>query len=149
MHGRYEIQESFGAGKLLTITNMQISLGANIIHVSDVVRERDWFERIFGMETLEYEPENRFAKMRLGSAIFYIESPNPNLSVGFREGRVGVRSSIIFLTDDIKGFMDKAALYGARIMVPATKQFYGGIDGVIADADGNEFTIHSREKDFV
>lgn len=124
---------------------MKIKLGANVIYVSDLPRAKEWYENILGMKTLDYRPPE-FLETELEGAIFNIETENPKRPEGFREVRIGGRSSIEFIVENIKEFIEEARTKGVKIVVEPVAPFWGGWNAVIADPDGNEFTIHEEKK---
>jgi methionine--tRNA ligase beta chain len=123
---------------------MKISLGANIIYVSDLPRAKAWYEKHFGMKTVEYRPPE-FLEMRLGDATFYIETENPKRAEGFKEVTVGGVSSAIIAVDDLKALVEKMRLGGVKIVTEPVRQFWGGWNAKIADPDGNIFILDQDE----
>jgi len=124
---------------------MKITLGANVIYVSDLPRAKEWYEKILGMKTLDYRPRE-FLEMELEGSTFNIETENPKRPEGFREVRIGGRTSIEFIVQDIKKFIEFARTNGVNIVVEPVVPFWGGWNAAIADPDGNEFTIHEEKK---
>lgn len=120
---------------------MKVKLGANIIYVSDLPRAKDWYERILGMKTLEYRPPE-FLETELEGAIFNIETENPKRPEGLRDVKIGGRSSIEFLVEDVKVFVEEVRSLGVPIVVEPVVPFWGGCSAVIADPDGNEFVMY-------
>ena len=122
---------------------MVIKLGANLIGVKDVTKAKDWYSKVFGMKVVEFRPPE-FLEMKLGKNIFYIETANPKRAKGFeKEFNTGInrRSSAIFEVDSIRKFIQKCRKFKVKIIVEPVKQFWGSWNAVIADPDGNEFTI--------
>ncbi len=121
-----------------------ITLGANLIYVTDLPRARQWYQDVFGMEEVEYRPPE-FLQMKLGDATFYIETANDKRAEGFKEVHIGGRSSAVFNVDNLASFVVGAKNKGARIVVEPVEQFWGGLNAVIADPDGNEFILDQDE----
>ena len=96
------------------------------------------------METLEYDPEFLFLKMKSGETLFYIEAPNPDLAAGLNAHAVGIRSQAVFQVDDLDAIAKDLQAKGVTCIVPPTRQYYGGYDAIIADPDGNEFILHEK-----
>ncbi len=122
---------------------MKIKLGANLIYVSDLPRAKEWYEKIIGMKTLDYRPPE-FLETELEGDIFNIETENPKRPDGFKEIRIGGRTSIEFIVEDIKEFIKVVRKKGVKIVVEPVIPFWGGWNAVIADPDGNEFTIRQE-----
>ena len=120
---------------------MDIKLGANLIGVKDVTKAKAWYAKVFGMKVVEFRPPE-FLEMKLGKNTFYIETANPKRAKGFEEEfNVGGRSSAIFEVENIHKFIQKCKKLGVKVVVEPVKQFWGDWNAVIADPDGNEFTI--------
>jgi len=119
---------------------MKITLGANIIFVSNLATSKEWYEKNLGMKTLEYRPPE-FLEMSLGENIFYIETENPKRAEGFKEVKIGGMCSAILHVEDIKATIDKLKNNGVKIVVEPVQQFWGGCNAKIADPDGNIFTL--------
>ena len=108
--------------------------------VSKEKKHKEWYEKIIGMKTVEYRPPE-FLEMKLGKNTFYIETYNPKRADGFKEVKIGGRTSIIFAVKEIHKFVERAEKSGARIVVRPVQQFWGGWNAVIADPDDNEFIL--------
>ena len=121
------------------------SLSANIFFVTDLERSKRWYEDVFGMETVEYRPPE-FLEMRLGTAIFYIETHNEKRAEGFKDARIGGRMSAIFAVNDLTNHIETLRQKGVKIVVEPVQQFWGGWNAVIADPDGNEFVLDDDEQ---
>ena len=119
---------------------MKVRLGANIIFVRDIEKSKIWYEKVIGMKVVEYRPPE-FLEMKLGKNIFYIETYNEKRAEGFKEVKIGGRSSAIFAVKDIKKFLERVRKLKVKIIVEPVKQFWGGWNAVISDLDGNEFVI--------
>lgn len=125
---------------------MDIRLSANIFFVTDLERSKRWYEDVFGMETVEYRPPE-FLEMKLGEAVFYIETANDRRAEGFKEARVGGRMSAIFRVDGLVDTLEEMRTKGACVVVEPVRQFWGGWNAVIADPDGNEFVLDDDPED--
>ncbi len=123
----------------------KIRLSANIIYVTDLPRAKAWYEKNFGMKTLEYSPPE-FLEMSLGDQIFYIETENPKRPEGFREVSVGGASSAIFAVDDLKKTVEDLRSKGVKIVAEPVEPFWGGLVAKVADPDGNCFTLDQEVK---
>ncbi len=118
----------------------KIRLSANIIYVTDLPRAKAWYEKNFGMKTVEYRPPE-FLEMTLGDQIFDIETENPKRPEGFREVQIGGASSAIFAVDDLKKTIEEMRAKGVKIVAEPVEPFWGGLVAKVADPDGNVFTI--------
>ena len=118
----------------------KVRLSANIIYVSDLPRAKAWYEKNFGMKTVEYRPPE-FLEMSLGDQIFYIETENPKRPEGFREVYIGGANSAIFAVDDLKKTIEEMRTNGVKIVAEPVEPFWGGLVAKVADPDGNVFTI--------
>lgn len=118
----------------------KIRLSANIIYVTDLPRAKAWYEKNFGMKTVEYRPPE-FLEMTLGDQIFYIETENPKRPEGFQEVSVGGASSAIFAVDDLKKTIEAMRAKEVKIVAEPVEPFWGGLVAKVADPDGNIFTI--------
>ena len=119
---------------------MKLSLGANIIFVTDLPRAKEWYEKNLGMKTIEYRPPE-FLEMKLGGATFYIETENSKRAEGFRDVKIGGVSSAIIATDNIKTLVEKLRASGVKIVTEPVEQFWGGWNAKVADPDGNIFIL--------
>lgn len=116
------------------------TLGSTLIFVTDVVRAKEWYEKMLGMNTVEFRPPE-FLEMTLGDAIFNIETFNEKRAAGFKEARVGGRHTTVFTVANIKESVESLRKKGCAIIVEPVQQFWGGWNAVIADPDGNEFVL--------
>ena len=116
------------------------SLSAHIFFVTDLERAKKWYQDVFGMEVVEYRPPE-FLEMKLGEAIFYIETYNEKRAAGFRDAHIGGRMSAIFAVNNLKNVIEALREKGVTIVVEPVQQFWGGWNAVIADPDGNEFVL--------
>ena len=115
-------------------------LSANLIFVSDIKRAEKWYAEIFGMQTVESRPPE-FLEMELGGSRFYIETHNDKRADGFKEAHIGGRTSMVFHVNELEAFVESVRAKGVSVVVEPVKQFWGGINAVIADPDGNEFIL--------
>lgn len=119
---------------------MKLKLGANLIFVKDISKSIGFYQKVLGMKIIEYRPPE-FLEMKLGKNTFYIETYNPKRAEGFKDVKIGGRTSIVFEVDNIKKFIEKCKRNNINVVIEPVKQFWGGWNAVIADPDGNEFTI--------
>lgn len=120
------------------------SLSANIFYVTDLPRAKAWYGSVLGMEVIEYRPPE-FLEMKLGNAVFYIETENEKREDGFKEAHIGGRMSAIFTVKDLPRVIENLRSQGVRVVVEPVQQFWGGWNAVIADPDGNEFVLDDDE----
>lgn len=113
---------------------------ANLIWVRDVVAAKSWYETVLGFVTIEEHANDGFLRMKLGTDEFFIEHHNPEIHPAFH-GAPGGRRSFILEADDLVTTIHEIEQKGGKIVQPATKQFYGGWNAIIADPDGNEFLL--------
>jgi predicted enzyme related to lactoylglutathione lyase len=99
------------------------------------------------METVEYDPDYLFLKMRSAGVTFYVEAPNEKLAAGLNAHAIGARSQAVFHVNDLLTEMQRLQTLGIAVIVPPTKQYYGGFDAIIADPDGNEFILHEKSEE--
>ena len=125
-------------------TDFSISMRANIFFVTDLERAKKWYADVFGMEVVEYRPPE-FLEMKLGEAIFYIETYNEKRAEGFKDTHIGGRMSAIFAVRHLKGVIETRRGMGVHIVVEPVQQFWGGWNAIIADPDGNEFVLDDDE----
>ena len=123
---------------------LHAKLSATIIFVTDQPRAKSWYEKVFGMKSIDYRPPE-FLEMVLNKDHFYIETESPKRAPGLRNVYIGVRPSAIFVVDNIQKFINHAKKSGATIIVEPVQQFWGDWNAVIADPDGNEFIIDSEK----
>jgi tRNA-binding EMAP/Myf-like protein/predicted enzyme related to lactoylglutathione lyase len=118
----------------------KLQLSANIVYVTDLPRAKAWYEKNFGMKTIEYRPPE-FLEMTLGEQVFYIETESPKRREGFREVQIGGMHSAILAVDNLKKTIEELRANGVKIVVEPVTQFWGGINAKVADPDGNIFTL--------
>ena len=70
----------------------------------------------------------------------FIDFPYPKINPAFH-GKPGGRLSCVLETHDLNTTVEEIKRNGGKIVQPATKQFYGGSNAIIADPDGNEFVL--------
>ncbi len=119
-------------------------LGANLINVSDLSVAKKWYEEVIGMKTLEYRPP-AFLEMKLGEAIFYIETESDLRAEGFKSELVGGKTGIVFEVDDLERTVEKMRSQGVTILVSPVQQYWGGWNAKITDPDGNIFILDQDE----
>jgi predicted enzyme related to lactoylglutathione lyase len=62
-----------------------------------------------------------------------------------REGRAGQMTGIVFGSDDPRAAAEELKGRGVEFVQEPEEQEWGGVMGLFADPDGNQFVIHSRE----
>lgn len=121
-------------------TPNKLFLSANLIGVEDVEKAKQWYEEVFGMETVTYKPPY-FLEMSLGEATFLIEKQSPERAPGFQHIPTGVRVSSVIGVADLQSFINEVKSKGVRVVLEPVKQGWGGWNAVIADPDGNEWIL--------
>jgi predicted enzyme related to lactoylglutathione lyase len=121
-----------------------IKVGTMLIGVSDLNKSRSFYEKVFGIETIEFRPP--FMQGKLGDTEFNIEENASYRDSDWASKNIATRKSFTFQVGDIYKFIDEAKKAGARIVKEPTKQEWGWYEAIIADMDGNEFVIDQEIK---
>lgn len=121
-----------------------IKVGTMIIGVSDLNKSRSFYEKVFGIETIDFRPP--FMQGKLGDIEFNIEENASYRGYDWASKNIGTRKSFTFEVVDIYKFVDEAKEAGARIVKEPMKQEWGWYEAIIADADDNEFVIDQEIK---
>ena len=120
----------------------KIKLGALLIGVSDLSKAKIFYEKVFGVETVEFRPP--FMQGKLGNTEINLEEDAPYRIQDWASKNIGTRKSFSFQVEDIFSFIENAEKNGATILEPAKKQDWGWYDAVISDPDGNELLIEQE-----
>lgn len=64
---------------------------------------------------------------------------------GMTGARIGGPTTISFTADDVQATYDELTARGVEFTQPPTQQFWGGIQAVFVDPDGNEFMLSQVE----
>ncbi len=121
-----------------------IKIGAFLIGVKDLTKSRKFYEKVFGMEIVEFRPP--FMQGKLGDFEFNIEENADYREKDWAKHNIGTRKSFTFEVEDVFAFFELATKHGASVIHEPQKQEWGWYDGVIADIDGNEFVIEQEIK---
>lgn len=124
---------------------MALKLGPVQVFVSDAEKSKAWYSEMLGMEVVEEYPEIKCIAMRLGKALFYIETPTPKWGEGWDKVKIGGRTQIIFETKNIRRTVEELKGKGVRIVEDISKRPWGEYKAVFSDPDGNEFNLVQRE----
>lgn len=122
----------------------KVTFSTILIGVSDLNKARPFYEKVLGLQFDEFRPP--FASARLGDIEFNIEENADYRASDWAQKNIGGRKSCTFHVKDIFSFMKDASAQGARVVHEPVKRHWGWYDGVIADADGNEFVIEQEAK---
>lgn len=76
-----------------------------------------------------------------GGAGLTVCKPMPGMNV-----RVGVDTTIAFVTEDIQGTYEELRAKGVEFTQPPTQAFWGGVEATFVDPDGNVFMLHQMEQ---
>ncbi len=120
----------------------KIKLGALLIGVTDLNKAKVFYEKVFGIQTVEFRPP--FMQGKLGDIEFNIEEDAPGRSDGWAAKNIGTRKSFSIQVEDIFEFVKNAEENGAKIIEKPKKQTWGWHDAVIADLDGNEVVVEQE-----
>lgn len=119
---------------------------ANVIFVDDVIQAEAWYSTVFGMTTVNKNlPE--FIELSFNGHKIYIETVSHKRAKGLEGKTPGGRLSIVFGVSNINRFFDNAIANGAKPIVYPVRQFFGGINAVIADPFGNELILDEMNLD--
>ncbi len=121
-----------------------IKIGVMLIGVTDLTKSKSFYEKAFGIETIDFRPP--FMQGKLGDIEFNIEENAPYRDPEWASKNIGTRKSFTFQVDDILKFLDVAKEAGGRIIEEPIKREWGWCDAIIADTDGNEFVIEQEIK---
>ena len=119
-----------------------IKVSSILIGVTDLHRSRAFYEQVFGMRFEEFRPP--FASALLGDVEFNIEENAPYRSENWARNYIGGRKQVSFQVDDLKGFLEKASGFGARVVQSIEEKSWGWSEAVVADFDGNEFIVEQE-----
>ncbi len=123
---------------------MNIKVGVLLIGVADLNKARSFYEKVFGIETVEFRPP--FMRGKLGDVEFNIEENADYRRPDWVSKNIGGRKTFTFEVDDIFEFLSRAKEAGAVIIDEPVKQSWGWYDATISDMDGNEFVIEQEIK---
>lgn len=122
---------------------MKVRLGMNLIGVKDLEKAKGWYQDIFSMELVEYKPPS-FMEMRLGDALFNIETYSDEREAEFKEVPVGGLKSCVFQVEHMDEFMDNCRKHSVTIIVEPVLQSFGWWTAKIQDPDENIFIVESK-----
>ncbi len=122
----------------------KISLGSLLIGVSDLNKARTFYEKVFGMKTIEFRPP--FMQASLNEIEFNIEEDADYRGKDWSKNNIGGRKAFSFYVDDIFDFITDARACGAIVVEEPKKEPWEWYEAVIADPDGNEFVISQEIK---
>ena len=120
---------------------MDIKLDSIQIFVSDVEKAKKWYSEVLDMKVIEEYPEIKSMVMELNGAKFYIETPCPEWGEGWDKVKIGGRTPIIFVTDNIHQTVKELKKKGVKFVEEVSKRSWGEYKAVFADPDGNEFNL--------
>lgn len=121
---------------------MKIKLGVLLIGVIDLNKSRPFYEKVFGIETVEFRPP--FMQGKLGDIEFNIEENAEYRHSNWAKKNIGGRKSFTFQVEDIAAFLKIVTEAGGTVIEEPVKQSWGWYDALISDLDGNEFVIEQK-----
>lgn len=122
---------------------MKIKVSSFLIGVTDLLKAKEFYEKLLGMTFNEFRPP--FASAELSGMEFNIEEDAEYRSKDWAQIYIGGRKHMSFEVDDLEAFMSKAEQLGAKIIKPIETKPWGWKEAIIADMDGNEFIIEQEE----
>ena len=120
---------------------MDIKLDSIQIFVSNVEKAKEWYSEILGIKVIEEYPEIKSVLVELNGTRFYIETPCPKWGEGWDKVKIGGRTPIIFVTDNIHQTVKELKKKGVKFVEEVSKRSWGEYKAVFADPDGNEFNL--------
>jgi PhnB protein len=84
------------------------------------------------------------AALTIGGAMFMIEGEFPTLASRAPQPDGSSPVVIYVYVEDVDTVMERAVVAGARVLMPATNQFWGDRTGRIVDPSGHVWTVSSR-----
>ena len=120
---------------------MDIKLDSIQIFVSDVEKAKEWYSKVLGMKVIEEYPEIKSVLVELNGTRFYIETPCPEWGEGWDKVKIGGRTPIIFVTDNIHQTVKELKKKRVKFVEEVSKRSWGEYKAVFADPDGNEFNL--------
>lgn len=116
------------------------------VWVSDNDRAYDFYVNKLGFQVLENRQLGGDFRFLLvvppgGGSGLTVTKPMP----GMTDARVGVNTTIAFLTDDIHGTYEELTAKGVEFTKPPARAFWGGTEATFVDPDGNSFMLHQLD----
>ncbi len=123
---------------------MNVSFGAVLIGVQDILKSQPFYENVFGVVFNEIRPP--FSSFTMNGIEFQIEENSPNRSEGWAKKYLGGSKGFCFETDDIEAFLKKVIENGGAITAELHDHPWGYREANFADLDGNIFIIEQEIK---
>jgi len=121
---------------------MKIKLNSILIGVSDIMKAKPFYEKVFGVEFSEVRPP--FSCFTMNGIEFNIEEISPERAPGWAEKYIGTDKPISFEVDDTDAFLKVVVENGGKIISNPIERPWGWKDGEFADLDGNVFIIEQE-----
>ena len=114
----------------------------------DAAAEIDFCQRAFGAVTLSRREEENgqvvHATLKINEALIMVHAESPHLASRAPQ-QDGSSSVVIYLYgDEVDSVIEKAIVAGARVILPATDQFWGDRVGRIVDPEGHVWNVAAR-----
>ena len=121
----------------MKVTNFSILIGVN-----NLIKSKEIYENIFGMQFVELRPP--FAQANLNGLEFNIEENTDYRDKDWSDKNIGNRKSISFEVDNIEEMKIKVLENNCKIIKDIEIMPWGYKEMIFADIDNNEFMIEQK-----
>ncbi len=116
------------------------------VWISDQNRAYDFYVNKLGFQVLQDRPMGGDSRFLLvvppgGNTGMTVSKPLP----GMTGVKVGGWTNIAFETDDIHATYEDLKAKGVEFSQAPTQAFWGGVEAIFSDPDGNQFMLHQLE----
>lgn len=121
---------------------MKVSFSAILIGVKDIMKSKDFYEKMLGVTFDEVRPP--FSNFYLNGIEFMVEENTAEREDGWSQKYIGRDMGICFQVENMDEFLKDVVSHGGAIVTGVIKKPWGSLEAKFADIDGNIFIIEQN-----
>jgi len=121
---------------------MNIKLNSVLIGVSDIMKAKPFYEKVFGVTFTEVRPP--FSCFEMNGVEFNIEEESADRLPGWKQKYLGTVKPVSFKVDSVDDFLKLVVDNGGKVVSEPRNMPWGWRDGEFSDPDGNAFIVEQE-----
>jgi lactoylglutathione lyase len=125
---------------------IEVTLTSAVLHVTDIERTLDFYERAFGLQPRFADESGLYAELETGAtALAFTErrfaAQQACATAGGQPDEPAAPCELAFAVDDVQHAFDAALAAGATPVRPPTAKYWGQVVAYVRDPDGHLLQI--------